>query len=111
ILSSDPNPYSALEGRARAESQAATGFGRGDRNRRSRRIASPVRASVSLMKSLKMQSRRTFGEPQSNSRWLRERVRFFVYTNFLTPPTKKEQSYELEMIAYIEPADALPFVF
>src|SRR6266511_558041 len=27
ILSSDPNPFSALEGRARAESQAAAGFG------------------------------------------------------------------------------------
>src|SRR5215510_4550312 len=64
LLSSDPNPFGALEGRARAESQAAAGFGIGDRNRRSGRIASPVRASGSLIKSLKMQSRRTFGEPQ-----------------------------------------------
>jgi predicted HTH domain antitoxin len=63
ILSSDPNPFSALEGRARAEIQAAAGFGSSDRNRRSRRIASPVRASGSLMKSLKMQGRRSFGEP------------------------------------------------
>src|SRR5262249_37750529 len=64
ILSSNPNPYSALEGRARAESQAGVGIGSGDRNPRSRRIASPVRASGSLMKSLKMQGRRTFCEPQ-----------------------------------------------